>query len=433
MGKMCKLNIFNLVFLLFFLFAFSLYAQEETLTWQQCVQESAKNHPDLISALESVKQSEAQKSISVSPILPQISADLNANFSKTTGGNATGSTGSNSGDSYSYGVNGSQVIFQGFKNVNNIKAAGENVKAAEYGYKFTSAEVRLRLRTAFINLLNAQELLIITKEIRKIRQGNLDLINLRYKSGTEHMGAMLTAEANLAQADFDITQANRALEVAQRQLIKEMGRTQFSSVRAHGEFTVSNVVKDKPDFEALAKSNPSLAKINAQASAASYGIKSAKGNFSPTLSAQGGFNRTGGDWPPDQNQWSAGLGLSFPIFQGGLHLAELRETKSQYRQALANERSTKDGIVLSLEQTWAALEDTISTVDVQKKFLNAAEERAKIAEEQYSLGLLSYDNWTIIEDNLVRTKKSYLDSQTSALLAEANWLQAKGETLDYAD
>jgi outer membrane protein TolC len=61
----------------------------------------------------------------------------------------------------------------------------------------------------------------------------------------------------------------------------------------------------------------------------------------------------------------------------------------------------------------------------------AAEERAKIAEAQYSLGLLQFDNWTIIEDNLVSAKKAFIDAQANALLAEANWVMAKGETLEY--
>ena len=88
---------------------------------------------------------------------------------------------------------------------------------------------------------------------------------------------------------------------------------------------------------------------------------------------------------------------------------------------------------MALEQTWAALQDSVGTVGVQKKFLDAAEERAKISEAQYSLGLIQFDNWTIIEDDLVNAKKTFLNAQANALLAEANWIQAKGETLEYAD
>jgi hypothetical protein len=77
--------------------------------------------------------------------------------------------------------------------------------------------------------------------------------------------------------------------------------------------------------------------------------------------------------------------------------------------------------------------DAIDNVKVQKKFLVADEERAKIAEGQYSLGLIQFDSWTIIEDSLVKAKKAFIDAEASALQAEAGWIQAKGETLEYAD
>ena len=68
---------------------------------------------------------------------------------------------------------------------------------------------------------------------------------------------------------------------------------------------------------------------------------------------------------------------------------------------------------------------------VPPKVLTAAQERAKIAEAQYSIGLVSYNDWIIIENNLVSAKTSFVNAQLAALVAEANWVQAKGGTLDY--
>jgi len=396
---------------------------EEVITWQDCVQEAAKNHPDLISAEEGVKESRASKAATFSSLLPQITGNLGASTAGASGATT---------DSYTHGVSATQLLFDGLKTYDNVKAAAENIKAAQYTYRFTSSEVRLSLRTAFINLLRAQELLNITEEIFKIRRSNFELITLRYESGLEHKGALLTAQANLAQAQFEIVQAKRALEVAQRRLVKEMGRTEASPLRAEGTFQVSDARVEKPDFETLARNNPSLGKLISQKNAASFGIKAAKADFFPQLSAQVGRDKSGQHWPPQENSWDAGLSLSFPLFEGGLRLAEVDKARAIFNQARADERSTKDSIIVALEQTWAALQDAIETVDVQRKFLEAAEERGRIAEAQYSLGLIQFDSWTIIEDELVRIKKTFLDVQANALLAEASWIQAKGETLEYA-
>ena len=51
---------------------------------------------------------------------------------------------------------------------------------------------------------------------------------------------------------------------------------------------------------------------------------------------------------------------------------------------------------------------------------------------QYSTGFIAFDDWIIIENTLVESKKSYLEGQADALLTEAAWVQAKRETLEYA-
>jgi len=423
---------FVIISLLFFC-GFSVTASaEETLTWQDCVREAQKNHPDLISAQEGINEARSNKGIAASDFLPQITSNASASRAKTTTLSSDNDKTSRIGNSYSYGVSGRQLLFDGFKTYHNFRSASENMKAAQFTYRFTSSEVRLRLRAAFINLLKAQELLRITEDIRNIRKNNLDLITLRYQSGLEHKGAMLTAQANLAEAEFEITQARRALEVVQRELTKEMGRREFSPMRAEGAFEVIDTASEKPDFEALARNNPSLEKLAAQKNAASYGLKATYANFLPEVSAEAGASRTGAHWLPKNDQWNAGLTASFPIFEGGLRLAQVSQARALLNQAEADEHSAKDGIILTLQQTWAALQDAAETVMVQKKFLEAAEERSKIAGEQYALGLVQFDNWTIIEDGLVTTKKTFLNAQANALIAEANWVQAKGETLEYA-
>ncbi|MFA6378732.1 MAG: TolC family protein, partial [Candidatus Omnitrophota bacterium] len=145
-----------------------------------------------------------------------------------------------------------------------------------------------------------------------------------------------------------------------------------------------------------------------------------------------GAGKTGSKWAPADDQWNIGLSLSVPLFEGGLRTAQVDQAKAALRQAQAKTRSTNNSIVAALEETWANLQDAVQSVEVQRKTLLAAQERSKIAEAQYGIGFISYDNWSIIEDNLVQYKKAYLNAQVNALLAEAQWIQAKGETLEYA-
>jgi len=418
----------------FYIFLFNVFclvstvSAEEMLDWQECIKEAAKNHPDLIAAQEQIRESRAGKDITASGLYPQISANLNAG----TGRTASGNTSATVKDGYNYGLSGTQLIFDGIKTINEVKAAKEDIKAFQENFKFTSVTVRFRLRSAFISLLKAQEMLKITEEIFQIRRGNYELIALRYQSGLEHKGALLTAEADLAEAKYDITQAKRELEVAQRNLIKEMGRLQMADLRVKGDFTVRDEAREKPDFVEIVKNNPSLLELEAQKRAAAFSLKSAYGNFAPTLTGSASANKNDSHWPPQGDQWNLGFTLSMPIFEGGLRTAQVSQARANLNQLKENERSSRDSLVAGLEQSWARLQDTVDNVDVQNKMLIADQERSRIAQAQYSIGFISFDNWTIIEDNLVQAKKDYLNAQSNALLAEASWIQAKGETLEYA-
>jgi outer membrane protein TolC len=413
----------NLVFLSFFFLSSGAFAAGDNLTWEDCIREAARNHPDLIAAGEEVKQSEAGKSIAASALFPQVDASLAATTAKTASGDTN--------DNYSYGMTGQQLIFDGTKTVQDVKAALEDINASKQNFKYASVTVRYNLRSAYIRLLKAQESLKITEEIYEIRRSNLELITLRYESGLEHKGALLTAEADLASANYQVLQAQRNLEVAQRRLTKEMGRKQFTPVFVKGDFEVRSKGEGKPDFEAIAQNNPSLRKISAQENSAAFSLKSAYANFSPELLGQAGAGKSSAHWPPENDDWNAGLTLSVPIFEGGLRLAQVSQAKAYLNQIKENKRSIRDSLVLALEEKWALFKDALTNVGVQYKTLIATEERSKIAQAEYSLGLITFDNWTIIENNLVTQKNAYLDARADALTAEAGWIQAKGETLEY--
>ena len=409
-------------FCLFSCFSFNEVRAEEILTWEDCIGEARKNHPDLASAQEKLNQAKANKAIARSNVFPEINSSLSKKTSERDSDEKT--------DTYSYGITGKQLLFDGFKTSSNIASASVNIKSAQYNYEVTSSNVRQKLRSAFVALLRAQKLLDITENISKRRKQSVQLVKLRYEAGREHKGSLLTAEANFAQAQFEVAQAKRNINVAQRQLTKELGRRKLTPIRVKEDFEIKYSNREKPDFEELAERNPLLKEVIARKEMAKFGLKSARADFFPQVYANASAGRSASAWPPDEDQWSAGITLSFPLFEGARRTAEVSRARSVLSQSEANERSSRDDVILTLEKTWTNFHDAVDKVKVQNKFLEAAEERAKISEAQYSTGLISFDNWIIIEDDLVRAKKSFLDSRANALIAEANWIQAKGVILN---
>ncbi len=395
----------------------------EVMSWDGCVREARRYNPDLVSAMEVIAQSKANRSIKASPLFPQVNASMNDQ--------RNGGTGLETTNTHSMQLSGEQLFFDGFKTVFDTEQADDQVIAARYNYVVVSSRIRFSLRSAFADLLTAQQLLSITKDIEQRRRQNADLVRLRYEAGREHRGSLFQSEADLAQAVYDVEQSERAIILGQRQLSKVMGRTHLIPLTAKGTFDVVNRVPRRPDFEKMADSNPVLQRLIAQTDAARFGLRSAKADFFPQMfgSIQAGKAAVD-NWPPNKNEWSLGLNVSYPLFTGRSRISEVYRTRAVLNQSVADEKSGLDGVILTLEQTWTDLQDALEQVGVEEKYLIAGEERAKISRAQYSIGLINFDDWTILEDNLVRAQKSYLASEAASLVAEANWIQAQGGTLE---
>lgn len=395
----------------------------ETLDWAQCLEEAAGHHPDLRSAAESVRQSEAQRRIVRGGLLPSVSA--------SAGGERSASTGAEAGGAWSYGVNASQLLYDGAKTSSEVNAATASLKASRFNEQTVSVDTRYALRAAFVQLLTAQQQVSLAEQIMTKRQQNLRLIGLLYKSGTENIGSLSKARADLAEAEFEVAQARRGLELAQMVLSTQLGRRTFTPIRVTGQFAASEQLGTTPDFDRIARNNPVYLDLVAQKEAAGYNLQAARSAFMPSVYLTTGLgNSSFRQLPPDRTDWQAGIDVSVPIYAGGSGRAGVTKARATVNQLSADEESLYFSIMRSLEEAWKNFLDASEKVDVQKKYLDAASERARIADAQYSAGLVSFNDWTIIEDNLVSAKKSYLNARSSLLTAEAAWVQAKGGTLE---
>ena len=406
---------------------------EEVLTWNECIIQTLEENPDLITAREKVNEARANKDIQVSPILPQIDFDLSGSRSRSNAKNAMGEYTKKYSDTFGYSLSAQQLVFDGFKTASNISSALKTLQAEGYNYLVTSSDIRLQLRNAFVNLLRAQQLVPLTKEITKRRNQNFELVELRYEAGREHKGALLTAKADLANAQFEVDQAIRNIHLAQRGLLKALGLSEFKPLEANDEFILLANYSEKPDLQELADTNPFLKQLISKKEAAYFDLHSEEADFFPKVYLNGSLGRTNDDWPPRQDEWAAGFTVKVPLFEGGSRISEVKKAKTKVRQTEAEERSGRDSVLFILEETWKDLRDSIDYVSVKYQFLDAGKERAKIARAQYAAGLISFDDWIIIENNLVDIEKTYLNAQANMLLSEAYWIQAIGGTLEYED
>ncbi len=390
-------------------------AGEQRLTWKDCAQEAMRHNPDLLAAQESFQKARAQYHGSYSPLLPQLSANAGYTDSKTT----------SRSQEYTTGLAAKQSLFSGLKNEAGVQKSKADLDAAEANLGVVIAQVSFDLKNAYADSLFAQEQAELAEAIASRRQENVRLIELRFEGGREPKGSYLRSRALYRQADFEVSQAERNLRVSQRQLTRVLGRSE--SERIFVQDLQVAPPGNPPDFRALSLETPVHLQAAAQARSAQAGVSVARSELFPDISAAGSLGRQGGKWPPDRTDWSAGIIFSYPFWPGGQNIFDLQAAKAEARRSQHVLRSTEDRTVLTLEQTFAAFQDAVQKVAIQREFLEAAKVRAEIARGQYALGLLSFQDWDTIENDLISNQKTMLVNLRDAIIAEAAWEQAQGK------
>ncbi len=393
------------------------------LSWEDCVREAAASNPTLESARATVEQARAEVRAALAPFLPQVTASGSAGRS-----HAEQDAGDSDSTSYRATLSAEQSLFAGFGHLAARRRSEALLAVTEANAQAVDAALGAALRQAFAQLLYAQEHVALADLIRARRRENVSLVELRFEAGRENKGSSLRSRAFLRQAEFDLAQARRSVAAGQRQLAAVLGRRAADTLSVTGAWDVA-ALPGQPDFDALALHTPDVRQAEAQTRVAREGIRSAKSSFYPSWSAGATVGRSDEDFLPDKDHWSINTVISYPLFSGGRDREAVRGAQAAQRAADASLTDTVNQTASALETRFIAWQDAVERVTVQAEFLAAAEVRADIARAQYRNGLLSFEDWDLIENDLIDKQKAVLSSRRDAVLARAAWDKALGTGL----
>jgi outer membrane protein TolC len=183
----------------------------------------------------------------------------------------------------------------------------------------------------------------------------------------------------------------------------------------------------KPDFRALAVQTPAYFQDRAQVDAAAAGITIAQSAFYPTLGFDASVARNGSVLFPRQDGASAGLTVSYALFDGGSNYFNVRAARASLLASLASLRSGTDNAQLTLAQNFKGLVDAVENLRIQEELQDATKLRYTIEEAEYRNGLADFEDFTNITGSYVAQLQATLAARQAAVNAEASWEQARGQ------
>lgn len=401
---------------------------QRVMTFEQCVKAVSEKNADLLTAAANVENMKALSSGAYSGFFPQLSAAAGYTDSSVSGNVPTPGAITQSvtvQNQYSESLSLNQSLFNGFSDMGKAKQGAANLEAAKAQLALAKVTLSATLKTAFAQLLFEQQSVDLTEAILKRQQNNLRMINLTFKGGNENKGNLLFQQATVSQASYQHDHAIRQLKNAVLQLGVLWGAAPNDIFKVAGELGGHAPVM-RPDFEGLALAHPNHVNFAQQRMSADAGVMVADGAWYPNVNLIGSIGDVGSSWPPDQQRWSVGVSLTFPFFPGTSAYYNSQSARALKRQAEFTEHSTDFKLVAAMENAYEGLLDAVTQVQVAEDFKLAAQERSIIANGKYKSGLLTFEDWTLIDQDLVTREQNLLNSQLSAMQAEATWDSAIG-------
>jgi outer membrane protein len=414
------------VFLLLAFSAASLSAQER-ITLKRATELVIENNLQIKQSQFSEAISEENLQQSKLALYPTLNANtgLNFNFGRSIDP-LTNQFVNQAITSTSGNVSSGTALFQGFQKINQISQNKLQLDADKSNTQKIKNDLVLAVVTNYLSVLNAQDLLLASKQQLAISNQQLDIEQKFFDVGNKTLADLAQARSQVATAELNVTNAQNQVDLS------------FLNLAQLLELDPSSVFEvEKPKIEDMSKVNSAYTAIDVFKSASSSfpdirlaelrkqasekGIEIARGNYYPSLNLQTGFgtrysngsfgNNTFGTQVKDNFNQFIGFGLSIPIFNGLAARSSVRRAKINFQNSVINEQLAKNNLNKVINQAVYDLRASEKRYYSTQTAFQSSKEAFNVIEQRYAVGLVNSLDYNQAQTSLNKAQFDQIQAQ----------------------
>ena len=325
---------------------------------------------------------------------------LNTSSARSVGRAGTSSIGNSStSQSLNTGLSSSLVVFDGLRNVNELRQAKLDVTANTSELTRARQTAVYTVASDYLTLATAEGQLEVQKQNLAALEAQEAQLQKLVKAGARSISDLYQQQATTAAARASVVSGERDVELARIALIQTLqldprGCFDFVAPKVNDvSGSVPHYSLDSLLTRAFA-SRTDLAAEQTRVEAAAIGTKAAAASRLPTVSLSTSYsasynsaaaNALGNQL--DQNRGgSVSVGVSFPIFDKGATSTAVQQARIQEensRLALADQRQS---VALDVRRAWLTLESTRQQLTVALAQQKAADLAVSTTQARYQVG-----------------------------------------------
>ncbi len=327
--------------------------------------------------------------------------------------------------SYSAGASLDWLLFDFGGRSASVEESRQALFAADWSHNAEIQGVILQVEQAYYGYFTAKSLLTAQQASVEEAKSNQAATNDRHSAGLATIADVLQARTALSQAQLGLATLSGQVMTTRGSLATAMGleaNSAFDVVLPVGAPPREKRVQTVQEcLDSAIRKRPDLAAARTLALEADAHAKNVQANEFPSLSATGSLgwislvNLNGG-----YTTYSAGLGLSVPIFAGFSRHYDAAAARAQADAAHANAQNVKDLVTLQVWTSYYGLETADQTIVASDDLLASATENHDVALGRYTSGVGS------ILDLLV-AQTALESARAQQIQARANWWLAAAQ------
>lgn len=380
---------------------------------QQLIQTALANNRDLRTSALNIESYQAQYRIQRSALFPSINGEGGGSKQRTlNGGNYV------TAETYSASVGVTAYELDLFGRVKSLKdKALEQYLGMEETYRSNRISLVAEVTTAYLSWLADRELLIVTKDTKKIEEESFHLIEQRTREGLATQLDLAQARTSLETAKANLAKYNRQVAQDLNNLTLLLGTSLPASLaekNSMGEQMALSAVPPQLSSQVLLQ-RPDIMAAEHQLKGAHAQIGAARAAFFPSIRLTANAGKISGDlsdlFDGNSGSWLFSPSVNLPIFTAGRLEAELDVAKiskdisvAQYEKAIQTAfREVADALVAS--------ETYREQLVAQKANLMANQEYYVLAKDRYLQGVDSFLTLLDAQRSLYSARQNYLNLQ----------------------
>lgn len=421
-----------------------------TLTLEQALEIAAKNNPAYQQAVLGRNRAQAQVRAAYGNFLPSADGSFGLGFREGRPQNFGGINIGATSDILSSSWNLSARSALSWNTFNQIKRANAALDAADADVTAARFNLRAQVTQQFLLALQTQARAAFQDTLVSQQRLQLELAQARAGVGTLTSLDVKRAEVGLGQQEVAALRARNTAEVAKLQLFQQLGVPMPASLTLLADLPMAAPAFTAEDLLTQARAgNPTLKAVQAREQVAVAGLRSARGEYTPTLSfsanvsaftqkivdlpatatpAQIAENRR---YPFDftRNPYSLNMGLSIPLFDGLGRESRLQEANAAREEAVYSVRRQELQLTADVTSAFVSLQAAYQAAALQARNANTAREALQLAEERYRVGASTFVDLTTARAEYERAETDRIDAVYEYHRAYAALENAVGRTL----